>query len=376
MRIVFQATCLFTLLGCLGIHQAYGDEDPLFRIIKLESNAGLEVGRGLDILTGSPRSDCVERSIVEAHPNFGPNSVTFRSIRIENSEQIDKALGLSASGSVNAGFGSGGASAAVSNTLSISNYTLNYLVETVVSAKGNSIRDVKLKPQFSALIANGNPLAIERFRTICGDGYVGEFTMGGEYQALIQIHTKSKADSESVAASLSASFSMATGAASFSNSLKKVVETHEVRIWSLQRGGSGATPITAEDIATKASTLPDNVKQAAIPNQAAVFSYILLLEDPTLPLTDFVQRETALSYLVGLSRRVRDQQANAQYIYDHPSEFYSSPTDIPKLAAEINALINYRKVINARAAECARAGGICESIDMAIPSPTTRPARR
>jgi len=118
------------------------------------------------------------------------------------------------------------------------------------------------------------------------------------------------------------------------------------------------------------------VRQAPTPIQAAVFSYITLLDDPTLPLVDFSARETALSYLSDLSRRARDQQADTQYILDHPSEFYSSPADLPLLAAELKALIDFRTIIQARAVSCVSAAGNCDVIATQFPSPTSRPARR
>ena len=164
---------------------------------------------------------------METHPEFGPNSVSFRSVRIENSEQLDKSLGVSASASVNAGYAGGSASAAYSNSLSVSSYSLSYLVEVAVAGKGNSIRDVKLKDQFRKLISTGNDAAIARFRAVCGDGYIGEFTMGGGFQSFVQIHTRSATENEKIAASLSASYGMASGAASFSNALKKVAQSNE-----------------------------------------------------------------------------------------------------------------------------------------------------
>ena len=364
----------------LTVHVNYpaysAEDDPLFRLINIESTAGLEVGRGYDILAGKPRADCVDRSVLEAHPDFGPNSVTFHSIRIENSAQLDQALGVSASASLSTGYASGSASASYSKSLLISSYSLSYLVETVVSAKGNSIRDVKLKDQYRSLIVKGGDAAINRFRTICGDGYIGEFTMGGSFQAVIQIHTKSKAESESLAATASASFSMASGSASFSSAVKKLAQSNEVRIWSFERGGGGPVAITPDDIASKASSFPDAVKKSPTPSQAAIFSYILLLEDPTLPLIDFVKRETALSYLKDISERARDQQADAQYILDHPAEFYSSPTDLPALAIELKTLDDLQSVIRAKADACVKGAGSCEIVDATLPSPTSRPARR
>src|SRR5262249_40719819 len=157
----FMRVCVpFVLLG-LNIQQPRADEeDPLFRVTRVETSAGFEIGRGYDVLTGKPRADCVDRSVVEKHPEFGPSSVSFRSIRIENSEQLDKALGISASASVNAGYASAGGSASFSNSLLVNSYALSYLVEVAVTGRGNSIRDVKLKEPYQKLISSGNNLAI------------------------------------------------------------------------------------------------------------------------------------------------------------------------------------------------------------------------
>jgi hypothetical protein len=368
---------LIALAASITCRHAYAaGEDPLFRLVNVETTAGLEIGRGYDLLAGKPRADCVDRSVVENHPDFGPNSVAFHSVRIENSGQLDRALGVSASASLSTGYGSGSASASYSTSLSISSYSLNYLVETVVNAKGDSIRDAKLKPQYRVLIVKGDDAALDRFHTICGDGYIGEFVMGGAFQALIQIHTRSKAESESLAATATAAFSMASGSASFSSVVKDIAKNNDVRIWSLERGGGGAVAITPEDIAAKASTLPDLVKKWPTPSQAAIFSYILLLEDPSLPLIDFTTRETALSLLENLSERARDQQADAQYILDHPTEFYSSPPDLPALAMEIKELEDLQTVIRAKADACVKGAGSCETVDPILPSPTARPAQR
>ena len=107
-----------------------------------------------------------------------------------------------------------------------------------------------------------------------------------------------------------------------------------------------------------------------------MFSYVLVLDDPNLPLVDFSKREIALSYLSELSRAARDQQADAQYIIDHPGEFYSEPTDLPKLAVEIKALSDFRANVQARAAECIRSAGTCETLEVPMPNPSVRPGRR
>ncbi|MBY5453931.1 hypothetical protein HFO91_30600 [Rhizobium leguminosarum] len=253
---------------------------------------------------------------------------------------------------------------------------MTYVVNVEVSAKGDSLRDVTLKDQYKKLISSGKEAALERFRQICGDGYIDEFTMGGLLQAVVQVHTRSQSETESLSASLSGSFSIASGSASFSSSLKKLASSNEVQIWTFQRGGVGPIPLTAEEMAARAAALPDAVKNAATPTQAAIFSYVTLLDDPSLPLADFTEREKGLSYLAERLREARDQEANVRYILDHPSEFYSEPTDLPQLAAELKSLNDFTSVINAQADACTQSGGSCTVTEIPMPAPTVRPARR
>lgn len=355
---------------------SFSEEDPLFRVVPIEDTTGFEVGRGYDILKDTPRGDCVDRSIIQNHPNFGPSNVSFRSTKVENSTELDRALGLSASASVRGLSWGGDASASFSSTLAVSTYELAYVVDVQVSSKGDSIRDVKLKESYQKLIADGKDQSLERFRAICGDGYIGEFTMGGRFQAIIQVQVNSKSESEATAASLSASLGMASGASSFSSTLKRAEKSNRVSIYIVQRGGSGPIPIGPDELTARAAALPDNVRASAAPIQAAVFSYITLMEDPNIPLIDLAGRENALNTLRSKAQSARTQQADAQYIFDHPSQFYSHPTDLPLLAAEINGLVDYRKALAARAQNCIRDAGSCESVDLPMPAPTARPAWR
>lgn len=363
-------------LGGLAYHScSNAAEDPLFRSVLIESNTGLEVGRGFDVLTGNPRADCVNRTAVDSNSAFGPSSVRFRSIRIENAEKLDRTLGISASASVNTSFGGGGGSASFSNEVSVSSYSLNYVMEAVVSGKGPGIRDVKLKPEYKALIAGKNP-DMMRFRSICGDGYIGEFTLGGEFVALVQIFTKSKKESEEITAKANASFGMASGSAAFANAVKSMAATSEVRIWTMQRGGGGPIPTSVDEIAQKVANLTESVRAAPTPTHAAIFSYITLMGELGKSFASFSKREIALSYLSDLLRKARDQQADAQYIFDHPSEFYSLPSDLPSLAIELQDLRTLRSQIFIRAEECVTSNGNCETVALSFPRPLARPARR
>jgi len=353
LRIFFSASVI-----AVCITDAFAQSDSLFRVVPLEDATGFELGRGYDILTGSPRGDCIERTVIQNNSNFGPNSVSMRSARTESSEQLNKFLGISASASASFGGYGGSASASYSNSLAVSKYSLTYAVDVSVVRKGDSVRDANLKSKYIELIKSGRDDAILRFHDLCGDGFIDEMQVGGRLQALIQIHTNSQSDTEAVAASLSGSFGgVASGSASLAQSLTQASQSHEVKIWTFQKGGSGPIPLTPDELASRAAALPDLVKAAPNPIGVAIFSYTTILDDLTLPVDDFAQREGTISQLSNLINSARDQQADAQYIFDHPSEFESAPADIPKLATEILRLRSYQDTIAKLAGACLASSG-------------------
>lgn len=374
---ILKAIAAFVVYCSLFSGQAaLAQEDDIFQVYDLQDTTGYDLGRGFDVLTASPRGECVVVQATDKHDEFGPASVNFRSYRIENSQQLDKALGISVSASIKLGVGSADASASYSQSLSLSSYTLNYVVEASVRRKGKSIKVQDLQDRYKKLLFSGNPEAYRRFRAICGDGYISEMPVGGDFKAVIQITTSSQKESETVAASMGGSYSIFSGAASFSNAVKKASETNEVRIWSFRRGGEGPVPITADDIASSAANLPVSTKDSPAPVQIAVINYIGVIDDPMLPMATFTERSAKIRFLGSLSAKARDQMADTQYIIDHPKQFFGQPDDIFELNAELEMLNDFRKLVSARADECVKADGYCVTDDLVVPLPIVRPARR
>lgn len=371
---IFVIFAAFMIVGTAGTASAQSDE--IFRIYNIDTGTGYDLGRGFDILTSTPRNQCVVIQEAIAHPELGPESVVFRSYRIESSQQLDKALGISASASIKLGVGSGTASSSYSDSLSISSYTLNYVVDGSVRQKGKSIKVQDLQDRYKRLLSSGNSDGYRRFRTICGDGYIAEMPVGGDFKAVIQITTNSRSEAQALSVSLGGSYAAVSGAASFSNAVKKAAETNEVRIWSYRRGGDGPVPITPDEIATRAANLPVDVKQAPTPLQVAVYSYLGILDDPMLPLATFSERAVQIERLASLSAKARDQLSDVQYIISHPAQFFGQPSDIIQLTNEQNALIEFRKLVSDRADQCIQVDGMCVVDNFVVPTPLARPARR
>ena len=364
---------IFSVCFLVAASAARGADDALFRTLTIDDEAGLEIGRGFDVLSGNPRADCVDRTGSGDHASFGPD-VFFQSHEITDNEQLDQALGMSASANFHGGAGSASASATFSKSLNVESYSLSYIINASLTAKGPSLRDVKLKPQYLRLLKSGK---LDRFRGLCGDGYIGEFIVGGEFKALIQIHTASRAERQALSGSVSASMSMASGSASFSSLLATISKTNETKILTYRRGGSG-TPIaiTPDTIAAQASALPEIVRLSPVPVRMSIFSYITLLDDPTIPLFDFDKREDEIVQLSHLYDAARDREVEINYIISHGSEFYIQDPDFPKLMTERNQIINYKSSMQNLAKTCVQKPDACAAKLPQLPNETVRPGRR
>ncbi|TXM94944.1 hypothetical protein [Methylobacterium sp. WL116] len=351
-------------------------DDNVFVVYDIASTTGIELGRGYDTLTGTPRSNCVDIQKRNEPSGIGPDSVTFHAYRVENSSQLDKSLGISASASIKIGIGSGSASSSYTKEMSVSSYSLSYVVESAVRQKGPSIDVQDLQNRYKVLLNSKKEDAYRRFRMICGDGFISEMPTGGDFRAVVQIATNSQKANESTAASLGGSYGTTAAAGSFANAVKKAAQSSEVRLWSFRRGGDGPVPITADDIASSAANLPTLARQSPAPVQIAVMNYIGVLDDPTLPLPTFIERSSSIAGLARMSSKARDQISDVRYILDNPEQFYGQTSDIFQLNNELNALVSFREVVSARADQCMLLDGGCVIGDLSVPSPLARPARR
>jgi hypothetical protein len=351
--------------------------DPLFQVLPVEEVAGLDIGRGFDILSGSPRGDCVDRTVHTETQPTGQDDIVFQSQEVTSMRELNDALGVSASAQLKAGFGSASASASFSRSLQIQDYSLFYTGTASLKGVSTQLRDVHLKQEFLDLLKSDSPDRFKRFRTLCGDGYIGEFVTGGEFKAVVRIDTTSMTEREAISASVSASFASAGGAASFQQSLSKVASGKNVRVWTYRRGGNGA-PIatTLTDIADQVSKLPSLVATAPVALSIAVSSYLIIINDLSINIPDLQTRQQAILQLAALNNTESERAAQLSYIINHPEEFTSAPFDLPKMAAELSALKKFQSAIYDRAATCFAQDGNCQTSGLDLPNETVRPARK
>lgn len=354
-------------------------EDPLVRIRAVDDFAGLDVGRGYDILTGAPRGDCVERTTTSENLPVGQDNIQFVSKEVTTTEELNKALSVSASAQLKAGLGSGSASANFAKSVDIQEYSLFYVVSASLTSQGVRLRDhtsaTSLKKEYRDLLKSNNPDRFRRFRMLCGDGFISELIYGGEFKALVRVNTKSRAERESLSGSVSFSGPGGGGGAEFQNRISKISTGREVNISSFRRGGKGdRIAITAADVATQASELPKAVAAGPVVTKMVITSYLMMNLD--IGMADFEDVKSAISTLAVLSSAAAERRNDLDYIGRKSDEFYVQEFDFPKIVNEIKALDNLQAEIGKRAAKCFANVGVCKINDLTLPPPTVLPARK
>jgi hypothetical protein len=93
-------------------------------------------------------------------------------------------------------------------------------------------------------------------------------------------------------------------------------------------------------------------------------------------LFDFQKRELSINKLARLGEVAAERQSELSYIANHPDEFQSSPFDLPRIAAELQALAKFQSTVHTKADDCFSENGLCSVEDLAVPNQVVRPARK
>ncbi|MDQ1419844.1 MAG: hypothetical protein QOJ52_1806, partial [Acidimicrobiaceae bacterium] len=194
---------------------------------------GMEYGMGLD----SPHGKSLNLGVLgdaSSIPNASGDVVTFELTQVSSDEDLQTALGVSASAS--AGIGCFGASASMdfAQKCHVHNHSVFLLVLVDVNLAFSQIRAPKIDPAAAALLANGDS---SRFQAMYGDSFVRGMRTGGRYFAVAEIQTTDSTDQHSLSMSLQGSYGPFSAKGSFSESFSQAISTKSMKITSHHEGG-------------------------------------------------------------------------------------------------------------------------------------------
>src|SRR5262245_41646391 len=146
---------------------------------EFQPDALMQFACGFDALAGEVRSSAVMGMVPN---NFsGGTQTSFSLFKIEKIEDFLESLEISASVSIQASFGKGGAKAKFSKQIKIHDYSL-YIAVVVNVDKGTKIlQSPVLIPAAAKLLKDDR----EKFRKSYGDEFLAAVTSGGEFVAVL-----------------------------------------------------------------------------------------------------------------------------------------------------------------------------------------------
>lgn len=285
-------------------------------IIPVDPQSTLDLGKGLDTLSGAIKGDCVIRTEPETVFASNGRSVRMSIDKIESSQDLFQKLDFSAE----ANYGnmiSGKASYAKS--IKVNDFSVYVIGKVNVQLMTQSMRDIQLKPDAYQLASDSYSRFLER----CGNDVVSGRTTGGELFVVLEIITHSKEEKRKIEASLQGSYGVFSGSASFSQNLENIIKSSETTFRLYQDGGVyTSTDLTADQLIQKVVNFPNTVQ----PNNGWAVSVTTVsyktLALPTIDNSiDLEHRQNVLKDYLSLSLAYEDYRNSIQFMLNNPTQF-------------------------------------------------------
>jgi hypothetical protein len=326
----------------------------------------MKVGKGFDLLTGSPTSDLavVGASITPPQRGGGQTvTTTFRLVQSVNA--LQEALGLSAAVSGGyAGF-SGTAKMQFTSQCAVTQYCLYVVLAVEVINSCESIDLPKLVPDGVDLLRANDTV---RFRQRFGNRYISGLKSGGEYYAVYRVQSFDKEERTSVAAQISASFHNPAMSASLNSNIESSKSTSQneldVNVFVYSAGGISTTETALAEMIEKAHNFPTLVSGGnAIPYQVILDEYTgLELPTDRLDLSDVEHQTECLLFNSRLLNEFNTLINDIDFIRQHTDRFRNqdgTPPDDAALRAARQSCLAIVDELTASISACTRDASTC-----------------
>ena len=335
---------------------------------------GMEYGIGMD----SPSADARNVAVL-GEPTSIPNAtgriVTFELTQVSSDEDLQTALGVSAS--VDAGFGCFSASASMdfAQRCHVHSNSVFMLASVEVHLAFSQIRAPKLDPDAAAKLADDQ---MPRFQEMFGDVFVRGIQTGGRFFAVAEIHTTDRTDQESLSVSLSGSYGPFQAEGTFSTDFKKAMSSRSMHVTVHTEGGVvPEIPTSLDEIQQVAKTFASTVEGHAVPYAVLLDKYSIL-DIPKPPnYIDLQQQLDVLTFCAQERNAIWTRLSNVQYVLTNPNQFETGSGKY-----DMAPLMAYRTALEADLKSVAKAASLAldHPRDATLPiltaQPVDLPARR
>ncbi len=284
----------------------------------LSYQRGMDYGVGVDTPSGSAMGAAATGS-----PSIVPGTgetLDYSLVVISSEEELQTALGISASASGSTGLFSASARADFAQKCSLNSSSVFAMICIQITESFQSIKSPGIDPAAAALLANGNE---DRFLQQYGDCFVRGFQTGGAFFGSIEIQTHDKSDAESLKVAVQGSYAAFSASASFSQEMQDSVKNRGLNVKVHIEGGTLPNTLftSLDGLTTGAGAWIPTVKNQAVPYSVLVDSYkVLPLPSPP----NFVDLQHQLDVITQCAAwRNMDMQTlnDIAYIRSNPEQF-------------------------------------------------------
>ncbi len=277
------------------------------------------IGRGVNPATGTIVGECITGTAPDANilakstatGEFAPDGQIVQASfkEIKSSEQLRKALSVSANGKASWGAAGGSVSASFFQSSEITQHNLNMLMLMTVTNPEVRMHDVRLTPEAAELLRTQGT---EAFFRRCGTEAVIGYQTGGEFIATVTISSREARSVSEIRADLSVKGVSFSAGAEFAQSMEKVSGQYETTIDLLMSGGKGERVVfTPGEFKEAMSRFPETVRKHAVPIRQITIPFSSLIQG--IDTLSQQKRRTQIDDVAANFDDVHDQIADLRY---------------------------------------------------------------
>lgn len=319
------------------------------------STEGAVLGAGYDSSTGQVLDLCIDQPQIETVGD-GVKRVDYYLERIDSKEEFFKTLGLEAK----ARYGAAKGRIKIYNETNINKYSVHVAVRNSVLAADQRTLNVRLNEE-AVKIASSNP---ERFRDICGDGYIFLINKGASLYGLLTINAASESEKQSVSAEVQGSTGIFTAQANYESAINKLKKQERISVRTTYIGTDASSPLPSspEELILFSRTFATQGANKPTILGGKSLEYKTVLNYPDVD-PFFVENKDKILGKIGEYQLSYEQDIdNISYVMDNPSEFVNP--DLEELsrwrktiAESLNILYDLGKRCYQDSTECKRPEG-------------------
>ena len=328
---------------------------------------GMDYGVGIDSPSGASRNVGVLGDVTSI-PNAGGAIITFNMSQVSSDEELQTALGVSASGSAGIGCFSASASMDFAQKCHVHTNSVFLLASVEVNLAFSQIRSPKLIPDASAKLADGDPT---RFQEMYGDLFVRGMQTGGRFFAVVEVFTSSSTEQQTLSASLQGSYGAFSAKGSFSSDFSQAISSKSLKLTVHSEGGIvPREPTSLEDVQNIAASFASTVHGNAIAYAVLLDKYSIL-DIPKPPnYVDLQNQLDVLAFCAQQRNTIWTNLNNIDYVFAHSGQF-----ELAASQYDMSTLVSYRAALEADlvAVKKAASAALDHPRDATLPTLTAKP---